>query len=274
MNLKSTVKYLMPPILLDGIRWATANGSEAPTPVNVSVRFEIADSWETPPPSRKEVVFQPAKDGWGSFDFATAKRSPDTAMRSPIVRDNLVMLSRTGMKKAISLDFGCADGRYLPLLEAFPPTANWQYVGADTDAGLIQYCRTANPGVRFEHLIAGEPLPFRDVEFDVVLASGVLQAIRDYAKALSELRRVSAAYVLLGRLPVWKHHDSCVLRQRVWDGTTENSSSRNVFNRAVFESDLTQVGFSITERDYGSEVYFISGVAEPVIFNTYLLKRI
>lgn len=241
-----------------------------------SVHYEVATGWPSGERSSwlSTAVTERFKGGLETFDFETARRSPDEALASPIVRDNLSFLGRTGLTDATFLDFGCGNGLYRLLSAHHPATARWQYVGVDINERVIEWCRAAHPGARFEVVEAGRALPFRDGEFGVVLASGVVHCIDDYSAILSELRRVAGEYLLLSRLPIWKHHPSRIVLQHVRHTWGRESHPIHVFNRNMIEEVFARLGFSVVCRDYGSEFFHVSGVAEPAVHNLYLLRKV
>jgi len=179
-----------------------------------------------------------------------------------------------GLSEATLLDFGCGNAIYCRLLAAFPTTARWKYVGADINAELISWSREMDPDTRFEVLEESVAPPFRDDEFDVVLASGVLQYIKDYAGALSELHRIARDRKLISRIPLWKYHPSQIVLQHVSHEDGEEHHPMHVFNRDMLNSLLTRLGFALLFRDYGSEFVYVPGVSEPVVHNSYLLQKI
>jgi hypothetical protein len=42
----------------------------------------------------------------------------------------------------------------------------------------------------------------------------------------------------------------------------------------MLNSLLARLGFALLFRDYGSEFFYIPGVTEPVVLNSYLLQKI
>ena len=85
------------------------------------------------------------------------------------------------------LDAGCGSG---PLAEALREKGA-VVSGFDASAAMVDLARQRLGGdadVRVADL--GEPLPFADDEFDVVVASLVLHYLQDWAGPLTELRRV------------------------------------------------------------------------------------
>ena len=243
---------------------------------SLSVSYELApdrrrkngSSWVAPPVTAR------FKEGLETLDYRRLRERPESALESPIVRDNLALLERTGLDTAALLDFGCGNGLYRLVLAHNAPTAGWRYVGADVNHEVVEWCRAEHAGARFEAVGEGERLPFGDGEFDVALASGVLQCVDDFGAALAELRRVVRAYVLASRIPVWKREPTRLVRQDVSHAWGRESHRIRVFNRGELEEIFAGSGFSVAGRDYGSEFFHVPGVGEPAVHNHYLLKKV
>lgn len=117
------------------------------------------------------------------------------------------LLGRAGTAGDLQLlDAGCGTGRNM--LE-FAALGSVQ--GVDPSPDAIEFCRRRGlEAVREGRL---ESLPFEDGSFDLILATDVLEHIRDDRVALRELRRVAAPQ---GRLLVtvpayrwlWSQHDT------------------------------------------------------------------
>ena len=122
---------------------------------------------------------------------------PTYAVRAPLVRwladeahDAYATLGRYRV-----LDVGCGQKPYEPL---FAPYAG-SYVGVDP---------VDNPRAELKGSV--EDLPVEDASFDVVLCSQVLEHCDDPARAVSELRRVTApgGRVLVSTHGVMSYHPS------------------------------------------------------------------
>jgi SAM-dependent methyltransferase len=181
----------------------------------ITVRYEVLSNW---PEADQPNSWREAKMGKdlikeiAAFDLKRAKLSPQRTFTEPIVQDNLKLLSQIPLKEANFLDFGCGNGIYYYILSSYPSTAAWKYSGADANSEFIRFCKSNLPHLRYAELQADGDLPFKDGEFDVILASGVLQCIRDYERVLLELYRITKKYVVVSRLPLWEM-ESIILRQ-------------------------------------------------------------
>ncbi|MFL5780649.1 MAG: class I SAM-dependent methyltransferase [Thermoleophilaceae bacterium] len=83
-----------------------------------------------------------------------------------------------------ALDLGAGDGR----LTAEIPAE--RVVLADTSAAALARAASRMPSAATAELTAGEPLPFADSEFDLVVCVHVLSHVRDVQLLVSEVRRV------------------------------------------------------------------------------------
>jgi len=263
MTFKGTAEYLLPPIVVDAARWLLTGQHTMHETNNISIHYEMAHGWTTP------------QLGTVDFDFDVMKRPASSELDLPIVRDNLEALARIrppGAKLKL-LDFGSGNGHYKLILSANSHTSEWQYVGVDTMPEAIEFCHHNYPGTLFKLVEDARPLPFDDDEFDVVLASGVIQYIQDPATVLVELQRVTREYVLVSRLPSWKYRESAVVVQSIRGAEGEILTPLHVFNRKLLEDIFQTVGFVVAFRDFGSEYFSIAGVPESVTHSLYLLKK-
>ena len=213
------------------------------------------------------------KRGGETFDIEQATRSPEAALASPIVRDNLSLLAAAGREEASLLDFGCGNGLYRVLLAHHAPTARWAYTGADVNPEIVEWCRGAHTGARFEAVGESGPLPFADGEFDVVLASGVLQCVSDHEATLSELRRVSRGQVVVSRLPVWSEHPTRRVVQRVRHTWGRENHPIRVFNRGELADLFARLGLAVEESGAGSEAFDVPGVGERAVHHHFRLRK-
>jgi 2-polyprenyl-3-methyl-5-hydroxy-6-metoxy-1,4-benzoquinol methylase len=92
------------------------------------------------------------------------------------------------------LDVGCGEGFVTEAVVAAEPDA--RVTGVDLDADAVGAAKRRCPGAAFE---VGDvlALPFADASFDLVLCCEVLEHVEDPSRALRELCRVSAGFVLV-----------------------------------------------------------------------------
>jgi SAM-dependent methyltransferase len=87
------------------------------------------------------------------------------------------------------LDAGCGGGR----TSAWLAEQGARVIGIDVSPELLRLARERVPSGSFSLADLGEPLPFEDGSFDVVVASLVMHYLRDWVPPLRELRRVLRA---------------------------------------------------------------------------------
>ncbi len=96
-------------------------------------------------------------------------------------------LENFGIKKTNRiLDLGCGDGLDIKILRSMDIT---NIVGVDISKELLSSAKKANPGIKF-YLASAERLPFKNQEFDVVLADSVFHHLYNHPRALEEIRRI------------------------------------------------------------------------------------
>jgi ubiquinone/menaquinone biosynthesis C-methylase UbiE len=118
----------------------------------------------------------------------------------PVFSSLVRILKRLSRKRiATFLDLACATGYYKEVVgSVLGCTA---YHGADYSRAMIDKALAKYPGTPFTVQDATD-LTFQDRSFDVVMLSGALEHIPHYERAIQQLCRVSAKWVILHRLPV------------------------------------------------------------------------
>lgn len=87
------------------------------------------------------------------------------------------------------LDVGFLKGRDLRRLWARHPSC--RLVGVDIEPRLVEWCRKTHADTHIEFFHADVmSLPFKDGEFDVVYANGLLKEVSDKSMAIAEMMRV------------------------------------------------------------------------------------
>ena len=250
--------------------------ADAPWWSKIVSSFEPIPEW---PDTRGQSSWSEAsvsarfKAGYESFDFHAAKHSPETAFQDLTIRDTLHALGGIGLKDATVLDFGCGNGLYRILLAAYPATAQWNYVGVDINEEVIEWCRQEHSESRFECIKTGRPLPFGEKEFDVVLACGVIQCIRDYAAALQDLGRIATNYLLVNRIPLVRRSESRIWIQHVSHPWGKEEHPIHILNRNALEAVFTNLGMSVVYGSFGHTAFPVSGLSEEAIYHLYLLRK-
>ena len=87
-----------------------------------------------------------------------------------------------------ALDMGCGPGYVMDIL-----ASELDIVGLDMDPDMVSICKARDLDVIEGR---GEDLPFPDREFDIVLCSFVMMWVKDLARVMSEMTRVSDRWVL------------------------------------------------------------------------------
>ena len=99
------------------------------------------------------------------------------------------------------LDIGCGAG--FLAARVFPNLA-W-YTGVDISGKAVELGEMLFPGAKFlRHDAEHKPLPFKDNSFATVVCSELIEHLEDYSLLLSEIQRVSRAYMVI-TVPVNMH---------------------------------------------------------------------
>ncbi len=233
-------------------------------------RHELIDAWPERLPEGSWMTTTIADRMMASLEQDRAGLD-DVVAASPAILGNLELLGRLPLERASLLDVGCGNGVYRDVLAADARFEGWHYAGSEVNPEVVARCRSAHSGTRFE-VNDGDALPFEDREFDVILASGVLQYVRQAERMLKELARVSTQYVIVSRLLTWRDRRSSVVLQTV---RTEHGVERyplHVFNRAAFEIELNRLCGSIVFADEEDRRLRVRHVSEPVIPRMYIIR--
>lgn len=96
-----------------------------------------------------------------------------------------------GEGKGKLLDVGCGSARVALMIKG------WEYTGLDSSIELLRVAATRVKPSRLVTHDLGEPLPFRDDEFDVVMIMNVLRHLDSYGALVAEMTRVARRYVYI-----------------------------------------------------------------------------
>ena len=127
------------------------------------------------------------------------------------------------------LDFGCGVGHYSELLERQYP-GRFHYTGCDFSQAMVEAARAAWPGREFVvNDLFGNTLHLG--EFDLVVASALVDVTEDYERALGVLLGSSARFVLVHRQRMTDRPSHFDLA----DGYEGQTTYRSYINRADLE---------------------------------------
>ncbi len=146
-------------------------------------------------------------------------------------------------KNAAILEVGCSGG---PLLQALADQGYANVQGIDLSPAGIGLCHQRN--LKNASIMDATALAFADQQFDLVIASDILEHIDQEAKALSEWRRVlKPGGKLLVMVPaytfLWSQHDEV------------NHHFRR-YTRGRLAAAMRQAGFSLTDCGYWNATLF------------------
>ncbi len=280
-RLRQLVRYVTPPVVLDGVHWLLHR--EAPSPARLRITYEAVEALP-------ENLFNDATanargthlnegghasfihDGVIAFDL-------EREIKSPPVSSNLMFIDEVVSSllpaNATLVDVGCGVGRYERFLHRDgAPTAGWEYSGVDLSEGILQLARRFCPGCEFRSSNGDFTIPYPDNAKDLVMASGMLQYTCDrWLDSLREMKRVARMYILITRLPIVRKSPPAYCLQTVAQGNRDEIHYFKVFSRQEFEAAVAELGCRVVARDYSTEILSAKGIAEPVILNQYLLAK-
>lgn len=129
----------------------------------------------------------------------TESKIPDIA--TPVIK----ILKQIRGDNITILDVGCSSGYYLDFFRL--AGLKVKYEGCDISPSFIKLAKSLHPETKFK-VADLTSLPYKDLQFPVVLVSGTLHCSLNYKKALKEVSRVSSQHIILHRLPVFQRKTS------------------------------------------------------------------
>src|SRR5271157_5658533 len=163
-------------------------------------------------------------------------------------RDMIMRLLRDESRESKILDIGCSAGALLrELVRAGFVNAR----GIDKSKKAVEFCKAG--GQKNVSLMDGARMGFGDAEFDLLIASNVLEHIENDRTALSEWHRVLKPG---GRLLVFVPAFSFP-----WSGHDEANMHYRRYNRGELASKLRDGGFSIERSSYWNAATFLPALA-------------
>jgi 2-polyprenyl-3-methyl-5-hydroxy-6-metoxy-1,4-benzoquinol methylase len=198
-------------------------------------------------------------------------------------RDIIIKLLKTTGRNSKILEIGCSGG---PLIQTLNELGYKNVQGIDISANAIDLCRRRE--IRNVFVMDGSKPEFEDGQFDIVIASDVLEHIEDEEKALSEWNRIlKPAGKLIVFVPafeiLWSKHDKANHHYRRYS----KPGLIRVLKKAQFEIDrssywnfilffpttvvrLMQRMFSKYGQENNDQLVELNPVANKMLF--YLIK--
>ena len=151
--------------------------------------------------------------------------------RRDIIIKIIESLIKSHDKNIKILDIGCSGGQLLSSLYKKGFTNLW---GIDISKNAIQHCIRKN--LNNVYLMDCSELSFKNSEFDIIIASDVLEHVRDDEKAICEWQRVlkKDGFIIcfVPAFPfLWSYHD--IVNKHFRRYTSKNLSS--LFNKNEFK---------------------------------------
>lgn len=135
------------------------------------------------------------------------------------------------------LDVGCSGGVLIGLLKE---QGFKRLQGIDIDEKAIDICR--QKGITDVHVADAEKTGFRDQQFDIIIASDVLEHIRDEYKAISEWYRILKPHgTLLIFVPAFKF---------LWSKHDEANHHYRRYSKLQLVKTLVENGFKVERSSY------------------------
>lgn len=200
-----------------------------------------------------------------------------TIVEQPLAKEQLALLSRTGLERPVLLDFGCGNAVFKELLDVARWTPEWSYIGADVNSMNVESCRRRFPDSRFEVVLEDAPLPFEDESVDIVIASGVFEALERPAAVLAEFGRITRAWVAIFRIGVQRSRSvpRAIYFQRVQHAWGSEEHCFQVFNRTDLDEMAADAGLGIVweEASVAAGEWVAPDDPVPIQHFSYLMRK-
>jgi len=152
-------------------------------------------------------------------------------------RDILIKLLEKYPKNSKILDIGCSGG---PLISSLNKIGFNNIYGIDISEEAIKICEKR--GLRNVLLMRGEKIDFKNEEFDVIIASDILEHVKDENIALKEWRRILRRN---GKMIVFVPAFNFL-----WSSHDEQNHHYRRYSKATLAKSLKEADFSIERASY------------------------
>jgi putative methyltransferase (TIGR04325 family) len=278
MDVRSLIRSLSPPILLDAARAArdaTARPEWEWLPGGWDASLASGPGWED------ESVLETLRARWPAFvEMARAHGplgiSPEAhrSGRDDLAAHNTYMvfayvLARAahGITRLSLLDWGGGLGHYGVLAQALLPEVTLEYHCRDTRL-LARHGRTLLPDARFYD--QDRDCLARD--YDLVMASASLHYVEDWSGLLARLAVASRRFLCVTRLPLVERVPSYVAVQRPHRHGYCTEYQGWVINRGEFLKRAAAAGLALEREFVIDERPHIVRAPEPCRYRGFLLR--
>lgn len=159
-------------------------------------------------------------------------------------RDILIALVEKYPKNSKILDIGCSGG---PLISDLNKIGFNDIYGIDISEDAIKICK--DRGLKKISLERGESLNFKNEEFDVIIASDILEHIKEEGVALQEWKRILK---INGKLIVFVPAFNFL-----WSSHDEKNYHYRRYSKTTLKKSLQNAGFSIERSSYWNLSLFL-----------------
>lgn len=254
-NIKSVVRSVLPPVLLDSLRMLLRYFR-----IKKGELEYIPEGWDY----LKRVRGWNVRSVAESFVSLWRKTFDSVKGKGPLADDlvghntlvtfaYVLMLVSRGKSKLRILDWGGGIGCYYLLSKELIPDVEIDYTCKDVPI-LCDYGRRIFPEVKFY-----DNDDYLKHTYDFSLLSGALQYAVDWRTTLINIRNVTKEYVFVTRLPVVQRANSFLILQRAYD--TEFLGW--VFNRNEFLQYAQDISLNLVREFLISEKVRVPRAPEP-----------
>jgi SAM-dependent methyltransferase len=125
-------------------------------------------------------------------------------------------LRLTNLSNPTIFEIGCGNGYYSEVLSCLTHRSI-KYVGLDYSCAMIESARKCYPDSDHQFIVGdATSLPFADNAFDIAWSGTILMHLPDYAKAITEARRISRRFCIFHSTPVLADGSTTFLSKKAY----------------------------------------------------------
>jgi putative methyltransferase (TIGR04325 family) len=282
--MKSTIRYLVPPVLVDSAK----RFKEIIRPRNHDlIEWEfVPEGWQLAETDAKikgwnvNSVLEAYKTNWPAFVERLKKTSPlvsatetNHGTQNNLALHNILMtyayaltLSSRNKSSITMLDWGGGIGHYFLIGQSLVPDLEIDYHCKDVPL-LVEYGRELFPRA---HFYSDESCLTR--QYDLVFCSTSLHYSQDWKAALTGLARATGGYMLVSQLPTVMEANSFVMVQRPYQYGYNTEYLGWCLNRQEFLRSAEEAGLKLVRQFLSGHQPFIHGAPEQCEYRGFLFR--
>ena len=176
------------------------------------------------------------------------------------------LIKKTGLRNPTVLEIGCSSGYYNEVFKLSGLKVD--YYGCDYSPSFIKFAKKTYPSIDFR-VEDARNLRYKNKQFQIGLSGCCILHIKEYEQAIAETARISKDFMIFHRTPVIQM-EKTTFYKKVGYGL---EMVEIIFNESELIELFAKYGFGLVSSIVITHSQ-ISGLNEPVIIKSFLVKRI